>query len=78
MGIVMVPNCGVFTKRFGVPRLTMLRALNASPRNWKLADLYRAYFQRDVHRCLLADLLEVDGGVGNWKGESRAVPETEA
>jgi hypothetical protein len=35
--IVIVLNCGVFTYRLGVPRLTMLRTLNASPRNWKLA-----------------------------------------
>ena len=35
--MVMVPNWGVFTKRFGVPRFTMFRTLKASPRNWKLA-----------------------------------------
>jgi hypothetical protein len=29
---VMVPNCAVFTKRFGVPRFTLLSELNASPR----------------------------------------------
>lgn len=29
----MVPNCGVLTKRFGVPRFTMLSTLKASPRN---------------------------------------------
>src|SRR5260370_30965193 len=34
--MVIVPNCGVFTKRLGVPRFTLFRALNASARNWKL------------------------------------------
>src|SRR2546422_5852029 len=34
--MVIVPNCGVFTKRFGVPRFTLFSALNASARNWKL------------------------------------------
>src|SRR5690242_3926734 len=33
----MVPNWGVFTKRFGVPRFTLFNALKASARNWKLA-----------------------------------------
>src|SRR5207244_8010042 len=30
----MVPNCGVFTKRSGVPRLTWFKALKNSARNW--------------------------------------------
>ena len=34
--MVIVPNCGVFTKRFGVPKFTLFNALNASARNWKL------------------------------------------
>ncbi len=34
--MVIVPNCGVFTKRFGVPKFTLFSALNASARNWKL------------------------------------------
>ena len=33
----MVPNCGVFTKRSGVPRLVWFKALKNSPRNWNLA-----------------------------------------
>src|SRR5207253_8552086 len=33
---VMVPNCGVFTKRSGVPRLTWFKALKNSARNWNL------------------------------------------
>jgi len=33
IAIVIVPNCGVLTNRFGVPRLTILETLNASPRN---------------------------------------------
>jgi hypothetical protein len=35
--MLTVPNCGVLTKRFGVPRLTLFNALKASPRNWKLS-----------------------------------------
>src|ERR1035441_7637080 len=31
----MVPNCGGFTNRFGVPRLVWFIALKASPRIWK-------------------------------------------
>src|SRR6202007_3362244 len=30
----MVPNCGVFTKRSGVPRLTWFKASKNSARNW--------------------------------------------
>src|SRR6478609_4640708 len=37
MGMVIVPNWGVLTKRFGVPRFVLFRELNASARNWKLA-----------------------------------------
>ena len=37
MAMVMVPNCGVFTYRVSVPRLTSFSALKASARNWKLA-----------------------------------------
>ena len=33
---MMVPNCGVFTKRPGVPRLTWFKALKNSARNWNL------------------------------------------
>ena len=33
----MVPNCAVFTKRFGVPRFTLFRLLKASSRRWNLA-----------------------------------------
>ena len=36
MAMVMVPNCGVFTYRFGVPRFTLFNALKASPRNCRL------------------------------------------
>src|SRR5581483_10202964 len=37
IAIVMLPNCGVFTKRLGVPRLVWFRALKNSPRSCRLA-----------------------------------------
>jgi len=84
----MVPNCGVFTKRSGVPRLVWLRALKNSARNWNFArsvsSKERASARSRVCHAgavngVAADISESEGGgsrEGSWvkplRGSARA------